>query len=73
MTDCKIILDLLSDGKWWNVIDLMHTAKPGAINFACRSRIADLRKKGFHIISEIAENGCAKYRWVQKSEQGILL
>lgn len=73
MTDSEIILNILSGGNWVNVIKIMEIGKPGCINWAVRSRISDLRKKGYNIISEIAENGCAKYKLIKKIEQGVLL
>jgi len=68
MTDCEIILQILSDFKWHNVIEIMQRAKPGCINFACRSRISDLKKKGYQIESEIDTNGQARYRLLMSAE-----
>ena len=62
MTDCEIILQILRDGRPHNVIEIMQKAKPGAINFACRSRVSDLKKKGHNIISWIGENRQAVYQ-----------
>jgi len=71
MKDWQIILNILSDLKWHNVIEIMQRGKPGAINWAVRSRIPDLKKKGYKIDSERDDNGCQKYRLIP--EQGVLL
>jgi len=62
MTDCAIILQILSDGKPHSVIEIMQRGKPGCINWAVRSRISDLRKKGYCIISWIGDNRQAVYQ-----------
>jgi hypothetical protein len=81
MTDAEIILNILSDGNYHNILEIIHRAKPCCINFAARSRISDLRKKGYSIESEIDTNGCAKYRlknakpvmeFDKTTQQGIL-
>lgn len=62
MTDCELVLKILSDGQFHNILEIMQRAKPGCINFAARSRISDLKRKGYQIESELDTNGCAKYR-----------
>ena len=42
--------------------------KPHSINWAVRSRISDLRKKGFNIQSRIGVDGCAEYKLVQADQ-----
>jgi len=63
-TDCELILDYLKFKKdWCNVIDIMSDLKPTSRNWAVRSRISDLIKKGYNIESRISEiNRCAEYR-----------
>ena len=65
MTDSELILNILADGEWHNVITIMKQGKPGAINWAVRSRVSDLKKKlrpeGYDIDSRIGENGQAEY------------
>jgi hypothetical protein len=68
MTDCEIVLNILMDGKWWNVIDIMTAGKPGSKNWAVRSRIADLRRKGYKIEGLRGANGCQDYRLVLAEE-----
>ena len=70
LTDCELIMLILTDGKWHNVIDIMRQGKPGAVNWAVRSRISDLNRKfsrdraGFFIESRIDVNRQAKYRLI---------
>jgi len=64
MSDCSLILNYLSDGQWHNVIQIMEALKPGARNWAVRSRISNLKEKGHVIEKRIGENGCADYRLV---------
>ena len=78
MTDCEIILQILSDGKPHNVIEIMQRGKPGCINWAVRSRISDLKKKGHNIRSWIDRNGQAVYQLLpavkyDSEGQGILI
>ena len=62
MTDCEIILAILKDHEWHNIVDIMRDAKPGAVNWAVRSRVSDLGKKGYKIDHRIGKNHCAEYR-----------
>jgi len=64
MTDGQIIIEILSDNRWHHVLDIMQRGKPGAINWAVRSRISDLKKKGCQIESRLDENGMAEYRLI---------
>lgn len=61
-SDCDIILKYIIDEEWHNTIDAQRTLKPNCINWAFRSRISDLKKKGYFIESRIGENGCAEYQ-----------
>ena len=77
-TDCEIILQILSDGKPHNVIEIMQRGKPGAINWAVRSRVSDLKKKGHNIRSWIDKNRQAVYQLMpepkyDENNQGVLL
>ena len=49
MTDAELVLNILSDYKPHGALEIMQRAKPGCINWALRSRIADLRNKGYNI------------------------
>jgi len=62
MTNCEMILKVLKDGQWHHVLNIIQAVKPGAVNFACRSRISDLKKKGHSIERRIAADGQAEYR-----------
>ena len=44
MTDIQAIMEVLSDRKPHHVLEIMNRVKPGAVNFAARSRISDIRK-----------------------------
>ena len=50
-TDCDLVLSVLKDGRPHHVIEICRICKPGCINFAARSRIADLRRKGLNIVN----------------------
>jgi hypothetical protein len=66
-THCEMILDYLKEsGDWCNVIDIMKDLKPGAINWSVRSRISNLREKGYNIESKIDINGQGSYRLLGK-------
>lgn len=70
MTDCDLVFQyLLGRPGWHNAVDMMLELKPGAVNWALRSRISDLNRRGmpshptgFRIESRLGENGCAEYR-----------
>ena len=66
MTDCELILNYLSDGQWHNGITMSKDLKPNCINWAYRSRISNLRQKGFVIERRLGENGCAEYHLVKQ-------
>jgi hypothetical protein len=68
MTDCEIILEILADNKFHHVLEIMERGKPGAKNWAVRSRIANLKKKGFDIESIKNPDRMASYRLKQKAE-----
>lgn len=68
-TDVELVYNVLKDGAVHNVIDICYICKPKAINWACRSRISDLKKKliplGKTIKMDIDKvNGCANYQIV---------
>ena len=65
MSGCSLILSELQDGQWHSVIQLMMKLKPNSINWAVRSRISELKRKGHNIQSRIGGSGCAEYRLVQ--------
>lgn len=70
-SDCDKVLNLLKDGNWWNVLDIMRIIKPGCINWACRSRISELNSRGYNIVSRKSkENKCFEYRLVNSVQQG---
>ena len=62
MTDSQIILSILEDYKFHHILEIIQRGKPGAANWAVRSRISDLRKKGYDIEMRIASDGQAEYR-----------
>ena len=68
-TDCYFILNILKDYKWHNVIDIMQSKSDNRVNWAVRSRISDLKKKGFNIISLIDKNRQAKYKLIPNLAQ----
>ena len=67
-TDAEIIFEILMDMKPHNVIEIMHRGKPYAINWAVRSRIAEMRKKlrpeGYDIKKKIDTNRQATYKLI---------
>lgn len=65
-SDCDLILNALADGEWYNAIELHRTVKPGCVNWALRSRISDLKRKGYEIESRIDANKQAAYRLVSR-------
>ena len=44
MTDTKIILEILKDRRPHHVLEIIQRGKPGAVAWAVRSRISDIRK-----------------------------
>lgn len=80
MFDCDLIFNyLLNHPGWHNVVDIMRELKPSAVNWAVRSRIAELNErfkknmKPYRIESRLGENGCADYRIVEcKAEQMVM-
>ena len=73
MTHCEIILNILKDCQWHHIIEICNKGKPGAINWAVRSRISDLKKSGYTIESRIAKDGQAEYKLVQQEINGQVL
>jgi len=78
LTDCEVILQILSDGRPHNVIEIMQRGKPGAINWAVRSRVSDLKRKGHDIRSWTGKNKQAVYQLLpepkyDENNQGVLL
>ena len=71
MTDCELILSYLKDGKWHNGISMSLALKPNSVSWAYRSRISELRKKGYKIESRIGENGCAEYRLITAPDEPV--
>ena len=61
-TDKELILSVLSDKKWHNVLEIITRCKPGCINWSVRSRISDLNRDGWAIESRIGGNRQAEYR-----------
>jgi len=55
MTDIQAIMEVLSDKKPHHVLEIMNRVKPGAVNFAARTRISEIKKiielEGFTIKS----------------------
>ena len=41
--EMRTIFEILKDGAWHSTRDLYDRVKPGGFNWACRSRISDLR------------------------------
>jgi len=68
MRDKDIILKILKDNQWHNVLEIMHRGKPGAIGWAVRSRISDLKRDGHMIESVLDKNGMAKYMLRRQNE-----
>jgi hypothetical protein len=62
MTHTEKILEVLADGEWHNVIDIMRIAFPGRINVAIRARIANINEHGIKTYSRIGNNGQGEYR-----------
>jgi hypothetical protein len=65
MTDCEIVLDILSDRQWHHVKEIMVRGKgPNCMNWAVRSRIAEINQRdGYFIESRISkDDGMAEYR-----------
>lgn len=50
-TDCWLVLQVLKDLKSHHIQDICASCKPGAVNWACRSRISNLRDMGYNIIN----------------------
>ena len=76
MTDCEIILQILKDYQWHNIIEIMKQGKPFSVNWAVRSRVSDLKKRGCIIESRIGKNGQAEYKllWTYKiDDKGQLI
>jgi hypothetical protein len=44
MTDSQLIMDILMDGQPHHVLEIIQRCKPGAVNWAVRSRISDIRR-----------------------------
>lgn len=74
-THCDLVLRILGDGAWHNVIDMMsvldgpgHTCR----NWAIRSRISDINKKirlvEYTVLSRIATNRQGEYRMVRSPD-----
>ena len=80
MTDSELILAYLQRFPGWpNSADMSRAIKPGAVNWALRSRIScDLNKRilpplGLHIEHRIGANRMAEYRLVKVEENGQYL
>jgi len=73
MTDCEIILKILSDGEWHNIIEICYRGKPQAINWAVRSRISNLKQKGYNIISKIGKNRQGEYRLITEKQMRLFV
>ena len=76
MTDSELILRYLQRFPGWqNSVDMSRTLKPGAVNWALRSRIScDLNNRilpplGLKIESRLGENGMADYKLVKIEPQ----
>lgn len=50
-SDCYKILEVLSLGHQMHIQELYDRCAPGARNWACRSRVSNLRKMGYDIIN----------------------
>lgn len=70
-TDNYLVMTVLVDGAWHNVIEIMRLKDNPQTGFVCRnwairSRISDIKKViicyGFTIDSLLDDNGCSKYR-----------
>lgn len=72
MTDCELVLNYLRDGQWHNIIDMHIALKPNARNWACRSRVSDLRSMGHIIDRRIGKNGQAEYRLIKCSNESAI-
>ena len=66
-TDCYLILNVLRDFKEHHVLEIFLRCKPDAKNWAARSRISDLRDKGYDIRSRTAPDGQAIYKLIKDS------
>ncbi len=68
MRDTDAILSVLSDGKPHHIQELYDRIKPGRCNWACRSRISELRRKlapsKKAIVSRISSDGQAIYQLI---------
>ncbi len=62
LSDCNLILNYLKDGEWHNAAVIMSDLKPGCYAWALRSRISNLRQRGYIIESRIGYNKLAEYR-----------
>lgn len=50
-SDCYKILEVLSSDNQVHIQELFDKCAPGARNWACRSRVSNLRKMGYNIIN----------------------
>lgn len=50
-SDCYKILEVLNSGNQVHIQELFDKCAPGARNWACRSRVSNLRKMGYNIIN----------------------
>lgn len=66
-THCEIILNALKDYQWHNVIEIMQNGFPRCLNVAIRSRISNLKQKGYEIESRIDDNRQAAYRLIKEN------
>lgn len=60
--DEELVLSILWDRQFHHVLEIMDRGKPGARNWAVRSRVAGLRERGYDIETRIAANHMAEYR-----------
>jgi len=50
-TDCELILDVLKDLRPHHIQEIFDKCKPNARNWAIKSRISNLRAKGYDIVN----------------------